>query len=402
MYDVVIIGAGAAGLYAAKELIGLNVLVLEKNDKVGFKLSIAGKSQCNYTHSGDIKSFFDKYGSKKNFVKKALALHDNNDVIDYFRSRGVTETVREDGKVFPQSMDSMDIVNALVKDFGKHADLKMGERVKNIYKSEDGFEIETSSGSYKGRYLIISTGGNSYPVTGSTGDGYRMLERLGHKIVTPKPSLTPVFVNRFPLVELSGISFLGAGMSIYRENKKVNSFTGDILITHKGFSGPLVIDNSRYIEDGDVLSIDFVGDKSEDIERKIMQSTDENGKKSLLSLYEILGVPKRFMEIILGYCHIDKEKKLSELSKKDRRILATALCDFRISEFKVGDFKIAMATAGGVDTKEINSKTMESKIVEGLYVLGELLDVDGDSGGYNIQWAFSSAFVAALDIKNKL
>lgn len=402
MYDVVIIGAGAAGLYAAKELIGLNVLVLEKNDKVGFKLSIAGKSQCNYTHSGDIKSFFDKYGSKKNFVKKALALHDNDDVIDYFRSRGVAETVREDGKVFPQSMDSMDIVNALVKDFGKHADLKMGERVKNIYKSQEGFDIETSSGSYKGRYLIISTGGNSYPVTGSTGDGYRMLERLGHKIVTPKPSLTPVFVSGFPLVELSGISFLNAGMNIYRENKKVNSFSGDILITHKGFSGPLIIDNSRYIEDGDVLSIDFIGEKLEDIEKKIMKTTDENGKKSLLFLYEILGVPKRFMEIILGYCQIDKDKKLSELSKKDRRSLAASLCDFRISDFKVGDFKIAMATAGGVDTKEINSKTMESKLVEGLYVLGELLDVDGDSGGYNIQWAFSSAFVAALDIKNKL
>lgn len=401
MYDVVIVGAGAAGLYAAKELIGLKVLVIEKNDKVGFKLSIAGKSQCNYTHSGDIKSFFEKYGPKKNFVKKALALHDNKEVINYFRSRGVDETVREDGKVFPSSMDSMDIVNSLVKDFGKHADLKMGERVKNIFRSEDGFDIETNKGSYKGRNVIISTGGASYPVTGSTGDGYRILERMGHTIIEPKPSLTPVFINGFPLVELSGISFLGAGMSIYRDNKKVHSFTGDVLITHKGFSGPLVIDNSRYFQDGDMLSFNFKGEKLEDVEKKIMKATDANGKKSVLSLYEVLDVPKRFMEVMCAYCSIDKEKKLSEFGKKDRRNLAASICDFRINDFKAGDFKIAMATAGGIDTSEVNSKTMESKLLSGLYIVGELLDVDGDSGGYNIQWAFSSAFAAALDIRNK-
>lgn len=401
MFDVIIVGAGASGLYLAKEIKNKKVLLIEKNDKVGFKLSIAGKSQCNYTHSGDIKDFYDKYARNKKFVKAGLYTHKNSDVINYFESKGIKSLVREDGKVFPESLDSMDIVNTLFIDAKKNAKVKLGESVSNIIKIDNDFIIQTNKASYKSKSVVIATGGMSYPVTGSTGDGYKLLERLGHSIVKPRPALTPVYVKNFRLAEAAGISFEKIEIIKKDKDAKVQKFIGDVLITHKGLSGPGIIDNSRYFKAADILELNLISKSTNEVDSMLISYIANHGKKQASSLAELFDIPKRLFEIILSNLDINRDHKLSEINKIKRRNIALALSAYKCEISSLGDYKIAMVTTGGLDINEINAKTMQSKKLEGLYVLGELLDIDANTGGYNLQWAFSSAYLAGLHI-NKM
>ncbi|MGB3367857.1 MAG: NAD(P)/FAD-dependent oxidoreductase [Acidaminobacteraceae bacterium] len=401
MFDVIIIGAGASGLYAAKEIKKKKVLILEKNDRVGFKLSITGKTQCNYTHAGQIKDFYDKYGTNKKFVKEGLYSHKNTDVIDYFESRGVASLVREDGKVFPRSLDSNDIVETLLGDAKKNAIIKLSESVSNILRNDDEFIVQTSKDSYRAKNVIVATGGMSYPVTGSTGDGYKLLERLGHKIIKPRPALTPVYVKNFRLVDVAGISFESIEITRKSSDSSVSKFTGDVLITHKGLSGPAIIDNSRYFKVLDLLELNLVSKTIREVDTMLIKYISENGKKQASSLVEIFDIPRRVFELLLIESDIKKDTKLSEISKLKRKNIAVNLSSYKCEISSLGDYRIAMITSGGVDISQVNPKTMQSKKLDGLYILGELLDIDANTGGYNLQWAFSSAYLAAKNI-NKM
>jgi len=237
-------------------------------------------------------------------------------------------------------------------------------------------------------------------VTGSTGDGYKMLSRLGHNIIKPRPALTPVYIKDFKLVDLAGISF--EAIEIRQKSKDgISLFTGDLLITHKGLSGPAIIDNSRYFKELDILELNFVNKPLEEVDKILLDYISENGKKQGSSLVESFNIAKRVFEVLLLEAGIKKDTKLSEISKLKRKHLASNLCAYRCEISSLGNYNIAMITSGGLDISEVKAKTMESKLLDGLYILGELLDVDANTGGYNLQWAFSSAYLAATNI-NKM
>jgi predicted Rossmann fold flavoprotein len=242
--------------------------------------------------------------------------------------------------------------------------------------------------------FVIATGGVSYPGTGSTGDGFRIAEGLGHSIVSPAPALSPVFIKNFIFSPLSGISLKDRDISIFRNNKKVMSGTGDVLFTHKGLSGPGILDMSRYINSGDIVKISLASEDADDIKRCLIEESRSGVKKSIKNYLKKLNIPERLIPPILEELKINPAKNISEISRDERTKLITSLTSYPFYVEEKGDFKIAMATAGGIYRDEINRKTMESKIIPGLYFAGEVIDVDGDTGGYNIQWAFSSGNAA--------
>lgn len=394
-YDVIIIGAGPAGLFAAINSAGENkkVLVLERNASAGRKLLISGAGQCNLTHDGSIKDFFNYYGANGRFLKHSLLNYTNDDLLNFFRKRGLDFISNENGKVFPNTLKAIDVLNILLKECKKkNVDIKYDQRVEEVNYNEKNisFTIKTKEQEYKSKYLVISTGGKSYGNTGSTGDGYIFAKNLGHNIEKPMPSLTPLYIKNYPFSELSGISFEDIPITLWRNNKKVKAFRGDILLTHRNISGPAILNFSRYILPGDILKINFIGAENEEGFRlRFIENIQANGKLMIKTMMREYSLPKRFTDNLLKLAGIPENLKCAELNKKTRNNLIGKLISFPMEVERLGDFHIAMATRGGVSLKEVNPKTLESRIVTGLYFAGEVLDIDGDTGGYNIQAAFS-------------
>ncbi len=402
IYDVIIIGAGPAGLFAAVNLKNKNVLILEKNKAPGKKLLLSGAGQCNYTNNCGINDFLKKYGDKSRFIKPALYNFTNQDIMDFFEGQGLKSLIREDKKVFPSSLKAMDLLNVLIEST-KHAEMLLNTSVENVTYDEmkELFYIRTESTSFACHNLIISSGGKSYPNTGSTGDGYGLAASLGHSIVDLKPALTPVYVDNYQFKELSGLSFENIKLSLWKNNKKSKEFTGDLLFTHRNISGPLVINNSRYMEPGDNIKINFTSFFNEDDFRVYFENLISSSKSSIKTTLKELNLPRRFVEKILEICSIDESLSCSQLNKNQRKSLIEMFSAYPMEISRLGDYNIAMVTKGGVSTSEINPKTMESKKVSRLYFAGEVLDYDGDTGGFNIQAAFSTAKLAADHINKK-
>ncbi|MGL6120849.1 MAG: NAD(P)/FAD-dependent oxidoreductase [Fusobacteriaceae bacterium] len=405
-YDLIIIGGGPGGLFSGITVgeSGAKVLILEKNSKVGKKLLVAGQGKCNVTNNGELKSFFNKYGNKGKYLKNSLNTFKPKDLINWFGKKGLPLIlVEETGKYFPKTMKSIDVVNLLEKECLKNSvDILNNAIIQELKVESDGkFSIKFNNENYTSKFLLISTGGCSYPGTGTTGDGYRYAKSLGHKIVNPKPCLTPVYVDNYQFAELSGISFKSVDIKLFRENKLVEKGNGDILLTHHNLSGPGIIDFSRYIEKDDILKLNLIKKEHAQFENEFLQNINTNGKKLLKTFLNEQHLPERFLKKFCLLNKIDETKKISEISKKEREIIIS-LSDYPFRVTRLGNFEIAMATTGGVSTEEINSKTMESKIKENLYFAGEVLDVDGDTGGYNIQIAFSTGYTGAQNIIKKL
>lgn len=392
-YDVIIIGAGPAGLFSAIT-VNKNVMILEKNSSPGKKLLISGAGQCNYTNFCEIEDFLKKYGNRGRFLKPALYNFTNKDALKFFQMEGINSIVREDKKVFPSSLKASDILNALTnKCKNKGVEIKYNSSIEIVqYDSINKcFNLKTSNILYVCSELVVATGGKSYSSTGSTGDGYLIAKNLGHTIETPAPALAPVYVKDYEFQELSGISFENISISLWRSNKKINQFSGDMLFTHKNLSGPIIINNSRYIEKGDTLRINFTKYINRDEFKNFFeQKISSSGKLNVKTLIKELNMPKRFIDKIMKLANVDDNKICSELDKTSRKKLIELLSNYPMEVQALGDYNIAMVTRGGVSTNEINSKTMESKIVNKLYFAGEVIDVDGDTGGYNIQAAFST------------
>ena len=398
--DVLIVGAGPAGLFTAMHCKDLKVFKLEKNASPGKKLLISGTGRCNLTHDCKLSEFFDHYGVNHRFLKTALHGFTNFDLIRFFNNHGLETVVDKNGKVFPASQKAQDVLQVLLDVCKKNkVEIACNQQITGIEKTGAGFEVKTNSGIFTSRFLVITTGGMSYPTTGSTGDGYHFAKQFGHSIVPPKPSLSPVFIRDYTMASISGVSVQNKTVYLYRGDKKIMEHPGDIGFTHKGLSGPGILDFSRHILSGDTLKVNFIDRKADEFRNEMIKVSEKEGKTAIQTYLKKFDLPRSLVLLILKSINIEPEARLAEITKVLRNQLVAALCEFPFTVEKVGGFTMAMVTAGGVSLDEVNPRTMESKLVPGLYFAGEVLDIDGDTGGYNLQAAFSMGFLVAKNLK---
>lgn len=399
IYDVIIIGAGASGLYLAAHLYGKKVLIIEKNTRIGLKLLASGNGQCNLTHTGKAYELSQHYGDKRKFVKTAISKHDNEAVIAYFALNGVPTWSRDDGKIFPKSMRSKDVLGALTKAIENlNITLLTGTPVVDCTQNSTGYAVMTSEKQFLSKNLVIATGGISYPQLGASDFGYVLAEKMGHRVIAPRPALAAVYTRHEGIKSLQGLVIEEASISLERTKE---TYEGVLLFTHFGLSGPVIIDHSRDMLAEDVIKINWVKATREKIEQMFLKTVDEKGHLPLNYYMNLLELNEKVKAFILAELALDGGKKLSEVTKTERKALVESLCETGVKIDRLSDLREAMATAGGVDTREVDSKTMASMRQKGLYFIGEVLDVDGDTGGYNLQWAFSSAYAAAQQLMSE-
>lgn len=382
-YDCVIIGAGAAGLYFAANCPVGKGLILEKSPSPGRKLLLSGGGQCNLTHSGSIKDFISHYGENGRKIRSALYRGNNLLLMKFFTEQGLLLKERSDGKVFPESGQASQVLNLLLELGEKNGwEVKTETPLRALSIGDDGRFIMNDT--YIARNVIIAAGGCSYPATGSDGSVFPVLEEMGLEIVAPKPALVPVTVDQYPYGDLAGISF--SDIQVRIGGHKIKS---DLLFTHSSFSGPAILNLSRYANPGDTLCISYL-----EPERPV---PDPAGDRRMAATFftEEYGLPKRFVELILRRLAIDPAGKAASLSGNQRKEIHRLLSGDTFSINGTSGFESAMATRGGVSLEEVDLKTFESIRYPGLFLIGEVLDIDGDTGGYNLQFAFSSAYCAA-------
>ncbi|MDC7241300.1 MAG: NAD(P)/FAD-dependent oxidoreductase [Spirochaetales bacterium] len=396
-YDLIIIGGGAAGLFAAARAAesGLRICLLEGMNQCGLKLLVSGSGQCNLTNAEDIRSFPERFGPAGSFVKPSLFEWSNSDLVGYLEERGLPCEDRGDGKIFPVSRKSRDLRDLLQKICQKAGgEIFWKSPVTSILREEVGFTVRSKGKEFSAARVLLATGGKSYPGTGSTGGGYALAEGLGHTVAAPVPALTPVLVRNFALASCSGTS-LEVSIDLYRSGKKAGSYQGDLLITHRGFSGPVILNNSRDMAAGDELRICWCpGWDRQDLDRDILETVSESGKKSLKSGLAVRGITDALMQELIRRAGLDPSERVNQLSRKERNSWVNVLFSSSFTVQGMGGFNQAMVTSGGISLKEVNPRTMESRICGGLFMAGEVLDVDGETGGYNLQFAFSSAALA--------
>jgi predicted Rossmann fold flavoprotein len=418
MADVaaIVVGGGPAGLFLAARLAaelgaelgaipGRGILLLEKSPRPGRKLLASGSGQCNITHSGAVEEFLSRYGDKGRFLKKALYGFTNSALEAWFLDRGVPFEIEEGGKVFPASRRAGEVLDALMREcrVGR-VEILANSRVVSAERTAEGFVLGFESGNdpLRTRVLAIATGGLSYPGTGSEGEGYRLASALGHAIVPPRPALSPVKVRDFPLVVLAGLGFADAAFVVRRGGKKVAESRGDILITHEGLSGPGILDASREIRPGDLIEADFSGLGAEAFRIVLDERCAASPRSLVRSALAEAGLPRRMAELFCALAGLGEGATCAGLRRESRRALEGLACAFPAEVEALGGYEKAMATAGGVSLDEVDPATMESRIAPGLYFAGEVLDYDGDTGGYNLQAAFSTASAAARAIAARL
>lgn len=422
-FELLIIGCGAAGLMAAASVDNLVTLVIEKNGSGGKKVLISGKGQCNFTHDETLSEMVNHYGSHKNFVKHGLGQWSPERTREWFKNRGVDSFVDENGKVFPKSLKAGDLVEVLMNEaLNQGVEFHFKEMIESIEQIQEDVEapksesepepfepsqpkeiylVKTNQGIYRAANILIATGGFTYAVTGSDGDGYKFAKMLGHSIVTPRASLAPIYHSVQGLKALSGVSIPEAQISHLRNGKTLGKMRGDLLFTHKGLSGPVILNNSRDFLAGDVLKLNLTTMSTEALERDLIIQSQTKGKGIIKAYLRHICHSKSIADQMAELLGINEQLAFSEMSKELRTNIVKQLTQFEVPIDQVGGRQIGMATAGGVALDEVKAKNMSSKIKTGLYFAGEVLDVDGDTGGYNIQWAFSSAVSAVSDIKAK-
>lgn len=388
VYDCIIVGAGAAGLFCgAAGSKKINGLILEKTKRYGTKLLMSGNGQCNITHDGSIKDFIPCYGKNGGRIRSCLYQYHNQHLRDFLEANGVKTFVREDGKVFPVSLDAKEIRDMLLTKCKSNGfTMKPQCEVTGLKFENDLWQIKTDTDTYSAKSVVLATGGCSYPTTGSDGSIFHVLKRdLGIDIVQPKPALSPLKVQEYPFTELSGISFANAEASIYHNDKRAACNVGGLLFTHHDFSGPAVMNISKYGENGDTVVLNYLHPQTyEEVLarlKKAMTGSKENTANILAKTFDL---PKRFTRIMADRFG-NSPKELAKGLTSDRFIITS-----------IGSFRHAMATAGGISLSEVNMKTMELKRYPGLFAIGEALDIDGITGGYNLQFAYASGRTICL------
>ena len=402
VYDVIIVGAGLGGMVAAIESgkKGLRTLLLEKKDKPGKKLLVSGGGQCNITNTIPLGQFLSYYYEKDKFAGKSIRKYNPDFLCKWFLDIGIPLKTRDDGKVFPESGEASELLEGLINQINLlQVELRVSAPVHHAEKLEGLFVADSESQTFIGKKLIIATGGLSYPALGSSGDGFQMAISFGHRISEPRPALTSIQVYPHLLEELTGVSLKQAHLQHWRQNKIVGDYKGDLLITHNGVSGPVILNYSRYFEDDDVLTLNLAAPMKPDIyANMLLNSVSEFGKKQVKNILYSEQIPKRLIDLILHTANVSKDQRCAELTKEQRKEIVRLMTAFPLKIRRVKGFKEAMVTSGGVETEEVDGKTMESKLVSGLYFVGEVMDVDGMTGGFNLQFAFSSGMAAAKSI----
>lgn len=407
-WDVIVIGAGAAGLLAATRAaeLGRRTLLLEKNARPGVKILMSGGTRCNLTHNTDARGIVEAYGRPGKFLHSALAALGPREVIELVEAEGVRTKIEETGKIFPASDRAVDVLEALLARLRRSgALLGLGQGVTEITRQDQGFLLSTPRGAYSTGQVILTTGGQSYPGSGTTGDGYRFAAALGHTIVPLHPALTPITTDAAWVRELTGLSVPDVGLEVVpteslatRDRKTVlASARGSLLFAHFGLSGPVALDVSRAISGAAnpralSLRCDFLPAISATEVERLLQPEGGGGRP----VHGVLGphLPRRLAEALLQVAGLPPDGRLAEVGKAARARWLDALKRCPIPASGTKGYAKAEVTAGGVSLAEVDSRTMQSKLVQGLYLAGEVLDLDGPIGGYNFQAAFSTGWLA--------
>lgn len=407
MSVVVVIGGGPSGIFSALFASEKHkVILIDKNEKLGKKLFITGKGRCNITNAKDISEFFDYIPGNPEFLYSALYSFSNINAMKLFNDLNVKLKTERGDRVFPESDKSSDIINALEKALkSRNVEIRLNTEINKINAS-DGLikSIETKDGDLiYGDYYIMCTGGLSYPQTGSTGDGYRFAKKLGHSVDTPFPSLVPIEVEEKWITELQGLSLKNISFKIVQNKKILYEDFGELLFTHFGVSGPVVLSGSRYIhgKNGLAISIDLkpalnVLELDKRLQKDFAKYSNKDFKNSLNEL-----LPQKLIPVIIKLSGIDEEKKVNIITKEERKKLLEIIKNLKFKVKGPRPIDEAIITAGGINVKEIDPSTMKSKIVNNLYFAGELIDIDGYTGGFNLQIAMSTGYLAGICVGNE-
>lgn len=410
MKRVVVIGGGAAGLMAAviagRE--GAKVTLLEKMNYVGKKMGITGKGRCNITNACDMSDFIKNTPGNGKFLYGAYERFTNEDLLQLLHDAGLETKVERGGRVFPASDSALDVRNTFMK-LMKHygVDVHLEEPVKKLLV-DDGVVtgVVTDRETYHADAVVIATGGKSYPATGSTGDGYILAAQVGHKITDIRPSLVPIITEESWVKDLMGLSLRNVELSVVAKNKVQAKMFGEMMFTHFGITGPIVLSLSHTV--GKLMRKKNIGTigldinlkpalSPETLDKRLQKDFDLYSKKQLINGMKDL-LPSRLIPLIIELAGIDPQKPINQISKEERQQIGYMLQHMPLTVKGLRPVEEAIVTAGGISLKEFNPKTMESKLVKGLYGAGEVLDIDAFTGGYNLQAAFSTGYVAAMHI----
>lgn len=410
MKRVVVIGGGAAGLMAAviagRE--GAKVTLLEKMNYVGKKMGITGKGRCNITNACDMSEFIKNTPGNGKFLYGAYERFTNEDLLQLLHDAGLETKVERGGRVFPASDSALDVRNTFMK-LMKHygVDVHLEEPVKKLL-IDDGIVtgVVTDKETYHADAVVIATGGKSYPATGSTGDGYILAAQAGHTITDIRPSLVPIVTEESWVKDLMGLSLRNVELSVVAKNKVQAKMFGEMMFTHFGITGPIVLSLSHTV--GKLMRKKNIGTigldinlkpvlSPETLDKRLQKDFDLYSKKQLINGMKDL-LPSRLIPLIIELAGIDPQKPINQISKEERQQIGYMLQHMPLTVKGLRPVEEAIVTAGGISLKEFNPKTMESKLVKGLYGAGEVLDIDAFTGGYNLQAAFSTGYVAAMHI----
>lgn len=405
---IIVIGAGPAGLMAAAAAakLGKETILLEKNDRVGKKILISGKGRCNITNDTDIEGLIENIPGNGNFLYSSFYTFSNADLVAFLNERGLETKVERGGRVFPVSDRAKDVADTLLDHALENgAKLMLKHPVKELkcinneirgVVLQNGTEIECDA-------VILATGGASYPGTGSTGEGYDMARKLGHTIIKLRPSLVPLIAEEQWVKELQGLSLKNVSIQFINKNgKRVYSDFGEMLFTHFGVSGPVILSGSRHIMDYDYrdikLAIDLKPALSEEkLDERVRRDFEKYSRKQYKNALDDL-LPQKLIPVFIRITEIEPDKFINQVTKEERRRIVKTLKNFELNIKGSRPVAEAIVTSGGVSTDEINPSTMESKIIKGLFFAGEIIDVDGYTGGFNLTIAFSTGYLAGASV----
>ena len=414
---VVVIGGGPAGMMAAitARENGNDVTIIEKNKQLGKKLLITGKGRCNITSSLDMEEFIKNTPGNGMFLYSAFQKYTNQDIIKFLEKQGLRVKEERGNRIFPITDKSLDVLKCFESKI-KELDIKLdfNEEATELILNENKeiIAVKTNKREIEADKVILATGGKSYPLTGSTGDGYKMVEQIGHKVTSIKPSLVPLEIYDKKLcTELQGLSLKNVSIKLIdkQKNKEIYEDFGEMIFTHFGVSGPIILSSSAHLvryknieqlmkEKKIILKIDFKPAlKEEKLDERILRDFNEFKNKQFKNALDKL-LPQKLIPVIIEKSAINPNKKVNEITKKERANLLKQLKDFEIDVKGFRSIDEAIITSGGISIKEINPKTMESKIIKGLFFAGEIIDVDSYTGGFNLQIAYSTGYVAGSEV----